>query len=162
MYVTVYEYPFKKHADDPPLLYILLGEFQHLNVPARYYLICTLTYRNEGLFKRIGLHKVLVHYENAAVTANAPLKVSVKDAIDVVRDAIEDFELYKRHNMGTYLDDRMLEMARAFVPVLKTRRLSEIRSSCAQRVISRAWRTCVSNPAYRVCIERLKREFEML
>ena len=161
MPVTVYEYPFKKHVDDPPLLYILIGEFQHLNAPARYYLICTLTYRNEGLFKRIGLHRVLVHYENEnAVTANTPLPI--KDAIDVVRDAIEDFEFYKRHNAWTYLDDHMLEMARAFVPVLETRRLSEIRSSCAQRVISRAWRTCVSDPNYAVCIKRLKREFEML
>jgi hypothetical protein len=161
MPVTVYEYPFKKHVDDPPLLYVLIGEFQHLNAPTRYYLICTLTYRNEGLFKRIGLHRVLVHYDNAATTSvTAPLPI--KDAIDVVRDAIEDFEFYKRHNAWTYLDDHMLEMARAFVPVLETRRLSEIRSSCAQRAISRAWRKCISNPEYRVCIERLKREFEML
>ena len=161
MPVTVYEYPFKKHVDDPPLLYILIGEFQHLNAPARYYLICTLTYRKEGWYERIGLH-----YKNknvaTVVTANAPMPLPIKDAINVVRDAIEDFELYKKHNAWTYLDDHMLEMARAFVPVLETRRLSEIRSSCAQRVISRAWRTCVSDPNYAVCIKRLKREFEML
>ena len=165
MSIQVYKYPLNAdfHGLDPdPVYYIYLDKATYRG----FHTICTLTPSSKGKFTKVGLH--LVDVEPEQKSEDAITKVvsvyfpnGVQDVIRTINVAITKLQAVLPDDdacIGYY----MIEIARTTIDKMRSTRLSEIRSSCAQRSIARAWRKCVSDPSYQVCIERLQNEFESM
>jgi hypothetical protein len=135
----IYKYAYSMNANYP-VYYLMLGH----DFGRDQYYICTLTASNRGIMQFVGLHSICVHDDTWAV-----------DDVQLLKKPLDTLQKCITKRIG-FVDDTLLKFANKYM--IKAR-LSEIRSSCAQRSIARAWRKCVSDPTYKVCIARLEREF---
>ena len=141
-----------------PIYYLMLDQHDVMTRDqlTTFYFICTISGAKQGAFRRIGLHRIQVHEETWAIQEKH------KNVLGTIQKSIQEFCPSTSIFVPEYvreLDNIMLESAKDYVVSYRNTRLSEIRSSCAQRSIARAWRKCVSDPTYKVCIARLAREF---
>ncbi len=161
MPIQVYKYPLDPnfHGLDPdPVYYIYLDKY--IYTYRGFHTICTLTPSSKGKFTKVGLHMVDVEPEQKSEDAIISIYFpnGVQDVIRTINVAIDKLKAVLPDDVAC-IGYYMIETAHTVVDKMRSTRLSEIQSSCAQRSIARAWRKCVSDPNYKVCIKRLQYEF---
>ena len=137
--VQIYKYQLDAnyHRLHPePVYYLYLGRANECR--SSYYAICTLTPTATGRFARVGLHAVQLDSDPLIYNkADYNMSKYVPDVIRIIETALNKYELSHDYDFS---DGFMIQTAYAAVAKMRSTRLSEIRSSCAQRVIVRAWR----------------------